>query len=515
MVPKPGPGGNKPKGVGDKGVGGDKVGDKVSKGRGQSKTSCVVCKATTNTIASNREGGVQCGVCDLWWHPTCANLAPERFKLIVEWTENGSSSPWKCSSCDTANVKMLKMINNLATRMDVTEKVLAEESERVDRVEEKDRVQDSRLDMQEKEIKALKEQVIRMGDMGGPSAVREMDERAMKGNNLVFYRVKEAGEGVDAKMRVDHDKVAIQHLLIIMELELDVEKATKVVRRLGARGNDAEGEADRDPRPLLVRFVHQHHTEAILDNRWRLSKEEDPTIQAVSVVKDLTMKQRASEREMHRLAFRKNLERSRENIEANLAFKVVGKRGSKREILAPLRDGETISEEGEVGWNRGDGARWRRPARGSSSFGPATYPNCLAVGTTGGGRGRGQSLATARGQSHQGRGAYQVFGRGGGSGGGRGVGIREEEEWTTVGRGGSVRRRAISGSPQGGGGPPVKKVDSKTSPTSRPKVNPSKYELPGAEGMDGSGEEVGRVGEERSNKAGVADNVGKEGVVES
>ena len=56
---------------------------------------------------------------------------------------------------------------------------------------------------------------------------------------------------------------------------------------------------------------------------------------------------------MHRLAFKKNMERSKENIDANLAFKVVGKRGYKREILAPLMDGEFISEEGEVTWDRG------------------------------------------------------------------------------------------------------------------------------------------------------------------
>ena len=135
----------------------------ANKARAQSKTNCVVCKATTNTIASNREGGVQCGVCDLWWHPTCANLAPERFKLIVEWTEGGASSPWKCQACDTAAAKMMKMINSLAARVGETEKQLTVQSERVYRVEEKDRMQDSRLDMQEREIKALREDLSQLG----------------------------------------------------------------------------------------------------------------------------------------------------------------------------------------------------------------------------------------------------------------------------------------------------------------------------------------------------------------
>ena len=212
--------------------GGEKASDKVAKGKGQSKTNCVVCRASTNVIPSNREGGVQCGVCDLWWHPTCANLSHERFKLFLEWTENGAASPWKCHACDTAHAKMMKMFNNLAARVGENEKQLTEQSVRVEKVEEKDRIQDSRLDIQEREIKALREEVIKLGDMGGPGTVREMDERAMRVNNLVFYRVEEATDG-DARMRVDHDKVAIQRLLIAMEVELDVEKATKDVRRMG------------------------------------------------------------------------------------------------------------------------------------------------------------------------------------------------------------------------------------------------------------------------------------------
>ena len=475
-----------PKAAGQGGGGAKPTGgkEKVPKGNGQSKTNCVVCRKTTNTIVTNREGGIQCGVCDLWWHPTCANVPPERFRMIVEWTEDGLPSPWKCQACDSSMAKLLKVTNALATRVEVSEKQLTEQAGRLDRAEDKDKLQDTRLDGQDREIRQLREQVARLGDLGGPSVVREMDERGVKENNLLFHRVEEAGAG-DAKMRVDHDKVAIQHLLIVMGLEMDVEKTTKVVRRVGARSSDGNGDEGREPRPLLVGFVHHHYTEAILNNSWRLAKDENPIMQAVSVVKDLTLKQRAAEREMHRLAFKKNLERSQENIDANLAFKVVGQRGSKREILAPLRDGEFISEEGVATWDRGTEAttpRWRRPARGASSSGPssATYPNCLAVGTTGGGmgRGRGLSLGTALGPRHPAQGGHTAFGRGGGRGGGmngptvrdprqRGGGggsrgfhqVREGNGWSTVGRGGSTRPREPSGSPPG------KKADNRPSPT--------------------------------------------------
>ena len=70
----------------------------------------------------------------------------------------------------------------------------------------------------------------------------------------------------------------------------------------------------------------------------------------MSVVKDLTLKQRDGERQLYKEAAKKNLARTQEQREQNMAFKVVGRRGSKREILAPLRQGEDINSAGEVVW---------------------------------------------------------------------------------------------------------------------------------------------------------------------
>ena len=134
-------------------------------------------------------------MCDLWWHPTCANLSPERFRMIVEWTEDGAPSPWKCQACNSAMAKLLKVTNALATRVEGTEKQLTEQAGRMDRAEDKDKLQDTRLDKQDREIKELREQVARLGDLGGPSVVREMDERGVKVNNLLFHRVEEVGTG--------------------------------------------------------------------------------------------------------------------------------------------------------------------------------------------------------------------------------------------------------------------------------------------------------------------------------
>ena len=430
----------------------------------QAKTNCVVCRATTNKIASNREGAVQCGVCEGWWHPKCAQLSAEAFDMIAKWVEQfpGNQSPWKCQSCENSSAKLLNMVTLLSSKVDENKKALNDQAGRLNRVEDKSSQQDKLQECQGREIKELREQLAKLADMGGPGVIKEMDERSLKENNLVFHRVREAG-GVEARMRIDEDKVSIQQLLQEMELNIGVEENTKFARRLGPRPGELDAEERSDPRPLLVGFTHRHHTELIVANSWRLAESDNMAVRAVSVARDLTLRQRAGEKELYKEAARKNLTRSQEQIDGNMAFKVVGKRGAKREILAPLRRGEEINEGGEVGWVReaeGGPAGGRRTARGGGPS-AATYPNCLALGRKGGGGMMGPNLGTAQDQRQS-----QNW-NAGGSIGGRGSG----GEWRTAGRNGSFRPRAISRSPPAKE-PPMKKVDSRNSPQTAHKGSP-------------------------------------------
>ena len=459
-------------GGGGVGGGGGKDGVKVKAParNAQSKTNCLVCGLTCNKIASNRAGGVKCRVCASWFHPQCANLSAELFGLITKWAETGQETPWKCQACDRAGTKVEKIVDAFTAKVLENEKVLAEHSDRLDRVEDRGKLRDTRLDCQEKEIKDLKEQLVKLGDMGGPSLAREMDERSLKQNNLIFHRVIEAGEG-DAKSRMSFDKKSTQQLLNAIGVgeEVGVETHIKAVRRLGARSGDLVGEGDSDPRPLLVGFAHQYHSELVLENSWRLAKADNLAMRSVSVVRDLTMRQRATERELHKEAASKNLTRSKEITDGGLVFKVVGKRGSKREILAPLREGEHLNSEGVVVWTEGFsgggrgaqamGGRWTGPASASS-------PNCEPVGRPGG-TGRGMTRDTAQVQSTASRSRGGGRGRGGGPSVGRGGGSRDYlGEELGAGRRGSTRAREGSISPGGGRGPPGKRTDDRTSPRS-------------------------------------------------
>ena len=427
---------------------------------------------------------MQCAGCDLWWHPTCAQMSKEKFQLILMWLEEGSQSPWRCPSCAGHEAKLLKMVTAVSAKVDTNVKTLEEHGGRLDRAEDKSKVQESRLDCHEREIRDLREQMAKLGDMAGPGLVREMDERAAKENCLVFHRVGE-GREENARGRINSDKQAVQRILNRIGVEIGVEGDIKSVRRLGARDRDGSEGEERGPRPILVVLTHRYHAEVILDNCWKLS--EDPVLKVVSIVKDLTVRQRAREKEIYKEVASKNLSRSRGEVEDNMAYKVAGPRGSKREIFAPLREGEHISPEGDVVWDRvGDtGSSGRGRARGGRRQGAAaaTYPNSETVGRPEGGTGWGQSLGTGQGQtpsqsvplqgsgvrggSQMGwrRGGGPTFGRGGGTWQGRGDQFQErgERDWQRVGREGSTRSRDL-GSPQEGREPPGKRLDSRTSP---------------------------------------------------
>ena len=98
-------------------------------------------------IATNKDGAVQCGVCDLWWLPTFSQLSKEKFQIIPMWLAEDGSTLWKCASYDGAGAKVMKMYNALSATY---------QAGRMDRVEDKSKHQDTRLDCHERELRVLR-----------------------------------------------------------------------------------------------------------------------------------------------------------------------------------------------------------------------------------------------------------------------------------------------------------------------------------------------------------------------
>ena len=119
---------------------------------------------------------------------------------------------------------------------------------------------------------------------------------------------------------------------------------------MGKRGEREEA------RPILLGLKFTSDMEAVLDKSWMLGKSSSKAAQEINIVRALTARQRQREGDMVTEACRKNLDRNREELDLNLVYKVVGRKGEKREIKVPLRQGEVLDDEGRV--NRGDGWGW-------------------------------------------------------------------------------------------------------------------------------------------------------------
>ena len=356
--PPPGVGGDGSEGPDGAAVLGGKGGpggnSKSKKKTAASKTTCLKCNRSTNKTAANKDGGVQCNVCDRWWHGPCMDISSEMFGMLCKVVEEGMQIPWRCPSCESAGTKLKKMVEVLTNRVEETEKGLEKHDVRIAKIEDKNATQDAKIVSQDREIKELRDQLAKLGDNSGASAIREMDERAAKECNVVVHGLRESSR-LEARERVQDDMDAFKQVVGVMGV-VDGDEGIRFARRLGDRekGRNGEGRDKTVPRPMLIGFINKGIQERILDSSWRLVDSNNPDICRISVVRDLTARQRGREQEMVREAAKSNLERQQEDIVGNLAFKVVGRRGEKRIIKAPLRRGEVLNELGEVSWEEGN-----------------------------------------------------------------------------------------------------------------------------------------------------------------
>ena len=142
---------------------------------------------------------------------------------------------------------------------------------------------------------------------------------------------------------------------------MDIEHKLRFIRRLGGRVDGA------DARPILLGLKFTADMELVLDRSWMLSQCNNQAARDINIVRDLTAKQRQREADMVTEASRKNLERIQEEIDQNIVYKVVGRKGEKREIKVALRQGEVLGSDGKVirreDWARGTRRGDNRPPR--------------------------------------------------------------------------------------------------------------------------------------------------------
>ena len=299
----------------------------------------MVCKKTANKCPSNKSGSLQCTVCSLWYHPPCANVDNSVLEIIVKCVEKGMPSPWNCGVCESGLAKMAADVKQNTARVGKAEIRLDKvEADYIDIKQENEKLKERLQTLETKMVGAE----AKAAENSGDTVLQEVSDRASRERNVVLHRCIESPREVGEEQAKADDLAGTQTLF--NELGLREMKAEEVLigwRRLGKAGENID-------RPLLLIFRTKEDRAKLLNRAPRLSRNSDETFKNISIVPDLTPKQRQMEKEMFKQAERNNLARTEDQASKNLASKVLGKRGERVLRTVELRDYETINEEGRV-----------------------------------------------------------------------------------------------------------------------------------------------------------------------
>ena len=272
------------------------------------KQTCVGCKKKF----TKSDYCVICGMCNYWYHKTCAGMSDEIYKCVESYCKENTHTFWNCMPCSAYAKGITARLKELEGRLDNVEKHQEEQDQEMKEV---------RKGMKDtnREVKKLEKKVEEA--QSGACVLQELKERKTRRLNVVFYGIGEAeGENNSIEERKNWDRQSCQNVFKALKLSINA-SSLKFLRRVGERG-------DR-PRPLLVGMANMDDKEKLLANAKYLR---DTRLNKVGISADLTPRELQEEREMMAEAENRNKDLSEEELSKNLKWLVVGQKGEKRLI---------------------------------------------------------------------------------------------------------------------------------------------------------------------------------------
>jgi hypothetical protein len=229
------------------------------------------------------EAAVLCTVCGLWAHKKCSGISDEFFKFLAEQYKATGKGYWACSNYAEGMNHRLREIQQTA-----------EEALKI--------AQESRKETEQlrKETEKEREKVEKRVEKCELSILEEMGLREEKRKNVVIYGMEEA-VGNDGWKRMEEDRVKLNELFTVLDINVAVETDVEFCRRVGEKGERA--------RPLVVGFYTEWAKSVLLKNCRHLAGSD---LSHLSVANDLTETQRKMEKELVAEAERRNAERTEE-----------------------------------------------------------------------------------------------------------------------------------------------------------------------------------------------------------
>lgn len=155
----------------------------------------------------------------------------------------------------------------------------------------------------------------------------ELRERDVRRCNVIIHGVPEPDDSIqDNRERMEIHKIRCEELF--QEIRARTRKPDiRFCRRIGERG--------RDSRPIVIGVTTEEEKKHLLDRAKELQRSR---FNNVAIVPDLTKLQRRGEEKLVREAEERNKSLTREDMDKNQRWLVVGKRGEKRMIKGVERE---------------------------------------------------------------------------------------------------------------------------------------------------------------------------------
>jgi hypothetical protein len=318
------------------------------RGRKPAEFPCLCCGE--NCIKS--QSAVKCVMCSLWAHKDCIKMPDSTFKSLEDQIKDTGTAYWVCRPCQSFGQRVKHQFAEVNKRQDETDK-------RVDNTEKRLSETDKRMDAITAELRKLAEKVTKDKEEKEDDLCDEMQEREVRRMNIIIHGVEEVSEEIRGnRERIEKDKNRCMMIFKAMKARTKREDM-RFCRRIGEKGHD--------PRPIVVGFENEEEKRHVLARARELR---DTAYQDISIVPDLTRKQRRREAKLKEEAEEKNKGLTAEDIRRNVKWIVVGRRGEKRLIKGVERE-----------------QRYREPRDNRIHLEPVAAPAKPANNPTRGGRG--------------------------------------------------------------------------------------------------------------------------------
>ncbi len=233
------------------------------------ETKCLGCgKTLANTHC------LQCTLCGLWSHKTCASVSDEFFKQLEDQAKNTGVAFWACRACTNFAQGITRKVRDINSHVDQLDGDVKEDRKDIKTVQ-------TGLENVVQSVQKVTEGAAKTVEDNNKVIFEELREQESRCLNVVLRGVPEhAGDQATGKERQAWD--IAQCLQICGALELNFsEEDFKFCRRVGV--------SEEGPRALILGFYIDSEKGMLMKRAKRLP---DTRFHEVRVAQDLTKRQR-------------------------------------------------------------------------------------------------------------------------------------------------------------------------------------------------------------------------------